>query len=317
MFNRPVFVQLRWEARELLQALRTWRFHGTLLATTIGCVLGSIAINGVLIPRNLFSPGTSGNALVIYYLAGWPSLGVIYLLLNIPLFLIGWREYALRYVVISAFGVLVFSAALELTRNVFIPAPDPLMGAIIAGLMMGAGTGFYLRLGGSAGGLDILATYVRKKLAVPMGTTMNAVNAVNLMGALLIFDLSTAFYSAVFMWVNSWTLEKVQTGFSQHRGVFIITPEHEAVAREIRTRLDRGATFLAATGSFTGRPYQMVYCVINMYELGRLKDIMFELDPNAYVMVTSTTEAIGRRFHSWEQEGYRRRMDWSTGIPPR
>lgn len=293
----------------------TLRFYGTLLATTLGCVAGSVAINGVLIPRNLFSPGTSGNSLLIFYLTGWPPLGVIYLALNVPIFVLGWREYALKYVAISMYGVVAFSVALILTENVTIPAPDPLMGALIAGVLMGAGTGFYLRLGGSAGGLDILATYVRKKLAIPMGSTVNAVNAINLIGALLIFDLSTAFYSAVFMWVNSWTLDKVQTGFSQHRAVFIITQRHEAVAQQIRARLDRGVTYFTATGSYSGQPMQVVYSVINMYELGRLKDIMFELDPSAYVMVTNTTEVIGRRFHTWEQEGYRTPFDWPAGAP--
>jgi uncharacterized membrane-anchored protein YitT (DUF2179 family) len=148
-----------------------------------------------------------------------------------------------------------------------------------------------------------------------MGSTVNAVNAINLIGALLIFDLSTAFYSAVFMWVNSWTLEKVQTGFSQHRAVFIITQRHEAVAQQIRARLDRGVTYFTATGSYSGQPLQVVYSVINMYELGRLKDIMFELDPSAYVMVTNSTEVIGRRFHTWEQEGYRTPFDWPAGAP--
>ena len=316
MFDRRFLVQLRWEFRELVQALGTWRFHGTLAATAVGCVAGSVAINGILIPRNLFAPGTSGTSLLIFYLTGWPSLGVIYLLLNVPIFLLGWREYALKYVAISAFGVLAFSLALILTGDVTIPAPDPLMGAIIAGVLMGAGSGFYLRLGGSAGGLDILATYIRKKLAVPIGTTLNAVNGLNLLGAVLIFDLSTAFYSAVFMWVNSWTQEKVQPGFSQNRAVFIITERHEAVAQQIRSRLDRGVTFFTATGSYSGRPLQVVYSVINMVELGRLKDIMFQVDPGAYVMVTHTTEVIGRRFHTWEEEGYRRPFDSHPLQPP-
>lgn len=311
-WNKRLLVQVRWEFRELLQAMRTWRFWATLLATAVGCTVVSIALNGVLLPRNLFAPGTSGTALLIFYVSGWPTLGVTFLLLNIPIFVIGWREYALKYMVLSAAGMFMFAVALELTADVYIPAPDPLMAAIIAGLIAGSGTGLYLRMGGSAGGLDILATFVRKKLGVPISGTLNAVNGFNLAGALLIFDLSTAFYSAVFMWVNSWTLEKVQTGFSQHRAVFIITKEHEAAAQHIRSRLKRGVTFFQATGSYSGTPMQVVYAVINMYELGRLKDIMFTVDPDAYVMVTETTEVIGQRFHTWEQEGYRKPIDWST-----
>ena len=316
MLNPRFVAQMQWELRELAQAFKTKRFYAALLATLLGSLAGSIAINGVLIPRSLFSPGTSGISLLVYYLAGWPSVGVVYLLLNIPIFIIGWREYALKYVFISAVGVLIYTGALIATEDVVIPAPDPLMASILGGLLMGVGSGFYLRLGGSAGGLDILATYVRKKLGVPISGTLNAVNIVNLVGALLLFDLSTAFYSAVFMGVNSWMLERTQTGFSQHRAVFIITRAHQQVAWEIRERLNRGVTFFSAQGGHSGRPMQVVYAVINMYELGRLKDIMFRLDPDAYVMVSNTTEVIGRRFHSWEDQGYRRPFDWPPDPKP-
>jgi len=106
MFDRRIFLRLGREFRELMPALGTGRFFGTLLATAAGCVAGSLSINGVLIPRNLFAPGTSGSSLLIFYLTGWPSLGVFYLLLNIPILVIGWREYALKCVAIPAFGVL-------------------------------------------------------------------------------------------------------------------------------------------------------------------------------------------------------------------
>jgi len=311
MFNRRLLVQLRWEFRELLDAMATWRFYRTLAMMVVGVAMGAVAMNAVLIPRSLFAPGSSGITLLLYYLAEWPSLGVIYFLLNIPLFVIGWREYALKYLVISLIGVLLYSALLIATEGIAIPAYDPLMAAIIGGVLMGAGSGLYLRFGGSAGGLDILATYLRKRLAIPIGSTFNLVNAVNLVGAVVLFDLHVAFYSAVFMFVNSWTLEKVQVGFSQHRAVFIISKEPQAMAERIRNRLNRGVTLLQAIGGYSGEPVQVVYSIINMYELGRLKDILYEVDSNAYLMVTQTSEVIGQRFRTWEQEGYRRPF-----VPP-
>jgi uncharacterized membrane-anchored protein YitT (DUF2179 family) len=311
MFHHRLLVRMRWEVAEVVEALATWRFYRTLLTMAVGVTLGATAINGILIPRHLFAPGTSGISLLVFYLAGWPSVGVIYFLLNIPLFVIGWREYALKYVIISGIGVLMFSGSLILTEDIVIPAHDPLMASILGGLLMGIGSGLYLRFGGSAGGLDILATYIRKKVAVPMGTTLNAVNVFNLVGALILFDLPTAFYSGVFMWVNSWTLEKVQSGFSQHRALFIVTSRPEEVGEGIRKRLNRGVTFLEGMGGFSHKPLLVVYSVINMYELGRVKDLLYEIDPEAYLMVNPTSEVIGRRFHTWEDEGYRRRS-----VPP-
>lgn len=315
MLSPRFAAQMRWEFQELVRSLGTARFYVALLATALGALAGAVAINGILIPRNLFSPGTTGISLLIYYIAGWPSVGWIYLVLNIPIFIVGWREYALKYVVISTLGVFMYSGMLIVTQDVRVPAGDPLMAAVIAGVLMGAGSGFYLRLGGSAGGLDILASLLRKRLNVPMGTSLNAVNLFNLAGALILFDLGTAFYSAVFMGINSWVLDKVHSGFSQHRAVFVITSEHEEVARQIRERLKRGVTFFTAHGSYSGRPLQVVYAVVNMYEVGRLKDILFAVDPEAYVMVTATNEVIGRRFHSWEQEGYRKPFSWTPSEP--
>ena len=145
-----------------------------------------------------------------------------------------------------------------------------------------------------------------------MGTTMNTVNLINLAGAYFIFDINIAFYSGLFMWVNAWTLEKVLTGFAQHRAVFIITERPEAVSKELMERFNRGVTLFHATGGYSKNPMQVVYAVINLYELGQLKDIMFTLDPKGYVMVTNTSEVIGRRFHSWEEEGYRKPFEWKS-----
>ncbi|MGD8859275.1 MAG: YitT family protein [Myxococcales bacterium] len=147
------------------------RFYGKLAATLVG----SVAINAPLVPANMFSPGASGTGLLVHYLTGWP-LGAIHALLNLPIFVIGWREYALEYVVISAVGVLMYAAA-------------------------------------------------------------NVVNGLNLLGALLIFDLGTCFYSALLMWVSAATMQWFQTGITQHRAVFVITRHHRDMTEAIRHRL--------------------------------------------------------------------------------
>jgi uncharacterized membrane-anchored protein YitT (DUF2179 family) len=305
--NRSRFVaRLGWEFGELLRAFRTWRLYRTLLAMGVGIVLASVAINSVVLPHRLFPAGITGMAALIYYVFGVPSVGVGYLLLNIPLFVIGWREFALKYVAIALAGVFMFSAALELTKSWTFAIADPLMGSIIAGAAVGLGSGSYLYFGGSAGGLDILATFIKKRFAIPMGTLFNAVNAINLAAAWIVFDVSTAFYSGVYIWVSSWMVDKVQTGFSQRRAVFIITGKPEAVAEQVMKRLDRGVTFFHGAGARSSDPKKIVYSVINMVELGRLKDLLFQIDPDAFLAVHETNEVIGRRFLTWEDEGYRR-----------
>jgi uncharacterized membrane-anchored protein YitT (DUF2179 family) len=99
----------------------------------------------------------------------------------------------------------------------------------------------------------------------------------------------------------------MQTGFSQRRAVFIITNKPEAVAEQVMKRLDRGVTFFSGAGARSGDPKKIVYSVINMVELGRMKDLLFQIDPDAFVAIHETNEVIGRRFLSWEDQGYRRK----------
>ncbi|MCH8844513.1 MAG: YitT family protein [SAR324 cluster bacterium] len=299
--------EFRWQLRELFQAFTEFRLYRTLAAMAVGIALIGVAINGIVIPQNMIAPGVSGISLLIFYVAHKPALGLIYFALNVPLFVIGWRVFALKYLFISICGVVMLSASLELTRDVRIPVPDPLMGSIIAAVILGFGSGFYLRLGGSAGGLDILATVIRKKFALPMGRVFVAVNAINLAGAWLVYDLNSVLYSALFMWVQAWTLDRVQTGFSQRRSVLIISDRPEEVAEGVMKRLDRGVTFFHGADAHSADPKKIVYTVINMVELGRLKELLFNIDPDALVVVHHTAEVIGARFLTWEEEGYHHR----------
>jgi uncharacterized membrane-anchored protein YitT (DUF2179 family) len=307
MIGSRLAARLRWDLDELGRSLRAWPFYRTLLTMVAGISFSGLVLNSVVLPQHLFPAGITGIAATIYYLFDRPPVGLGYLILNIPLFIIGWREFALKYVVIALIGVFLFSLALELTKPFAFHIDDPLIGSIVGGAAVGLGSGIYLRFGGSAGGLDIIATYVKKRWAIQMGTVFNGVNAVNLAAALAIYGIENAFYSGVYIWVTSWMLDKVQTGFSQRRAVFIITNKPEAVAQQVMKRLDRGVTFFHGAGARSSDPKKVVYSVINMVELGRLKEMLFQIDPDAFVAVHETSEVIGRRFLSWEEQGYQRR----------
>lgn len=295
---------LRREVNYLLDSLKTVAFWKTILLIFIGSLIISFAVNGLLIPNRFFDGGVNGLSLMIYYVFGKPSLGVIYLLLNVPIFLTGWRAMSLRFVVISLLGVFIFSFSLNLLHGVRISVEDPIMVAVLAGIIKGFGTGIYLRQGGSVGGLDIVAIVLKKKFSIPMGNTFISINAVTLIGAYLIYDLNIALYTGIFMFVDGVVIEKVQTGFSQRKTVFIISSQPQVIAQEVMKRLDRGVTFIETEGGWSHQPQKMIYTVINMVELGRLKQMMFEIDPDAFIAISNTAEVIGKRFLSWEDEGF-------------
>ncbi len=304
MSKRHSSHNLQREIRYLLASLKTLAFWRTIALMIIGSLTISLAVNGLLIPNKFFDGGVNGLSLMVYYLFGQPSLGVIYILFNIPIFLTGWRAMSLKFVFVSLLGVFIFSFALNLLQGVHIAVKDPIMVAVLAGIIKGFGTGIYLRYGGSFGGLDIVATVLKKKFSIPMGNTFIFINATTLIGAYLIYDLNIALYTGIFMFVDGTVIEKVQTGFSQRKTVFIVSTQSEIIAQQVMKQLDRGVTFINTTGGWSHQPQNMVYTVINMVELGRLKQMLFDIDPDAFIAISNTAEVIGKRFLSWEDEGF-------------
>jgi len=296
--------KMEQELSYLLDSFKTVAFWKTIILMIIGSLITSSAINGLLIPNKFFDGGVNGLSLMVYYLFGAPSLGIIYILFNIPIFLTGWRAMSLKYFVVSLVGVFIFSFALHLLEGIRIEIRDPIMVAVLAGIMKGFGTGIYLRVGGSFGGLDIVATVLKKKFSIPMGNTFIFINATTLIGAYLIYDLNIALYTGIFMFVDGTVIEKVQTGFSQRKTVFIVSEKPDQIAEQVMKRLDRGVTFFKSTGGWSHQEKKVIYTVINMIELGRLKEMLFDLDPDAFIAISNTSEVIGKRFLSWEDEGF-------------
>ncbi|MDP7157342.1 MAG: DUF2179 domain-containing protein, partial [SAR324 cluster bacterium] len=141
--------------------------------------------------------------------------------------------------------------------------------------------------------------------ALPIGVTFNLVNFTVLATNALLYELDYAIYTGIFIFVFTWTMQRVITGFSQRRSVFIISDYPEEVLEQVIRPLDRGATYFQATGTFRNEPKRVIYTVINLLELGRLKAALVETDPDAFVAVQNTEEVIGTRFLTWEDEGYR------------
>ena len=309
---------------DLATSVNSWAFWRTIGMTTVGLTLLGLSINGVLIPHKLNASGATGIALSLFYLFHWPSVGVYYWLINIPVLWLGYRTMSLRFVVMALIGVAISGLTLQITSEVRLPCHDLMMAAIVAGSLSGLGVGMYLRFGGSAGGLDIVAAVMRRKLGVPMGQTFIAVNALNVIVAgLLARSFETAFYSAIAVAVHSTMVDRMQSGFSARKAAFIITREPDKLAREILRTLNRGCTFFFAKGGMTQQETRVIYTVVNFIELARLKEILYNMDPNAFLAVHTTSEVIGNRFISWEQEGFEQRRkrrsqrvrDACTGTP--
>lgn len=264
-----------------------------LLLITSGCILCATAIKGILIPKEFLAGGVTGLSLLIHYILPSLPLGVIYFILNIPLFIIGWIFVGRRFFLYSVAGVIIFSAAMFLPYPP-IPINDMILAALTAGIITGVGSGAILRSLGSAGGLDILSVAIFKKFSIRPGTFVLVFNALLICLAAFRIPLEMVIYTLIFMYVTSYCINMVVTGLSQRKAIMIISPQWQAISDEIMARLQRGVTVVRGEGGYSGKEVRILYSVVSFSELSRFKQMIRDIDPQAFVVVTETLEVMGK-----------------------
>jgi uncharacterized membrane-anchored protein YitT (DUF2179 family) len=260
-----------------------------------GSLITAAGINGILIPHRFVSGGVTGLSLVIHYLMPSLSVAALYAAMNVPLFLAGWFFISRRFFLYSIVGTVIFSCAVAWVDVGVIPVRDQLLAAILAGIIMGTGSGIMLKSLGSAGGTDILAVILRQRFSIRLGTTSLAFNILVLAAAGAIFSLEAALYTLIYLFVSARILDLVVSGLNQRKAIFIISPRWQEISRGILEEVRRGVTILRGQGAYSQQEQQIIYTVINFRELGALKKIVSRHDPAAFVVVSDTTEVMGRR----------------------
>jgi uncharacterized membrane-anchored protein YitT (DUF2179 family) len=225
-------------------------------------------------------------------------VGLVNLLLNIPLLVIGWRwAGGLRFLVRTGVAVAVLSATIDLSGPYLTPpTADRLLVICYGGLLDGLGLGLVFRGRGTTGGTDVLARIAHRFLGLGIGQTLLGLNIAIFAVAALQFGAEAVMVALALAFVSSRVLDTVQAGFSASRQAMIITNDPDGVRDAIFDHLHRGVTLLEARGGFTGRPRPMLYVVVGAHEVGRLKLRVAEIDPEAFVAISSAQEVFGEGF---------------------
>ena len=199
-----------------------------------------------------------------------------------------------RFFLYSIPGALIYSGALAWV-HLAIPLHEKILGALLAGIIMGVGSGIILKSLGSAGGLDILSIIFLKRFSIRLGTTILMFNAIILVAGALFFSMERALYTLIYIYVSSQVINLVVSGLNQRKAVIIISPQWEKISLEIMEKIQRGVTYLQGWGGHTGKEQRVLYTVITFRELSRLKPLIRKIDPDAFVVVNETLEVMGRR----------------------
>jgi len=264
-----------------------------LFLITLGSALCSVAINGILLPQRFYGAGFTGVALLIHYMFSSLPVAVLYFILNIPIFCLGWIYVGRRFFLYSIAGMFIFTGTL-VWIHISLPVHDKMLSAILAGIILGVGSGIILRSLGSAGGLDILSVIFLKRFSIRLGSTILAFNSLILAAGAVLFSVEGALYTLIYIFVSSYMVNLVVIGLSQRKAVYIISPRWEEISHEIMDNIQRGVTIIKGQGGYTGRDEQILYTVISFRELPQLKQLIRGVDPSAFVVISDTLEVMGQ-----------------------
>ncbi|WP_373681376.1 YitT family protein [Aneurinibacillus soli] len=261
----------------------------------LGAALVSIGLEIFLVPNNIIDGGIVGISIILSHLTGL-TLGLFLFLLNLPFLIIGYKQIGKTFAISTLFGVTVMSIGTSLLHPVSSMTEDPLLAAVFGGIILGIGVGLVIRYGGSLDGTEIVAILFNKKLPFSVGETVMFFNIFILGSAGFVFGWDRAMYSLIAYFIAFKMIDVTILGLDESRSVWIISDKDEEIGDALLRRLGRGVTYLSGEGAYTGERKKVVFCVISRLEEAKLKTIIEDIDPGAFLAVGAISNVKGGNF---------------------
>ncbi|MDG0795189.1 YitT family protein [Cohnella ginsengisoli] len=266
------------------------------LAVIIGAFITAYGLEAVLIPNNVSDGGVTGLSIVGSELIELP-LGLLIAVLNIPFIFLGYKQIGKSFAINSVLGIASLAIGTITMHHIKpILEGDTLLVTVVGGIIIGFGMGLALRNGGALDGIDMLAVLLSRKL--PFGTSdlILFLNAFVFIVVSTVFGLQGAIMSGIAYYIASKVIHIVEEGLSGAKTFKIISKHPETMVETIRDRLGRGATYNVVEGGYSNEQFKEITCVINRLEESKMKEIIYEIDPSAFVMVYDVAEVKGGNF---------------------
>ncbi|MBA2876589.1 YitT family protein [Thermaerobacillus caldiproteolyticus] len=264
-------------------------------AIFIGAVLMAVGLEIFLVPNKVIDGGITGISIMLSHITGL-RLGIFIFLLNLPFFFMGYKQIGKTFAVSTLFGITVLSIFTSLFHPVPAFTEDILLATIFGGMILGIGVGLVIRYGGALDGTEILAILMNKKLPFSVGEIIMFFNIFILGAAGFVFTWDRAMYSILAYVIAFKTIDVVIKGLDESKSAWIISDSPETIGNAIMNRLGRGVTYLSGEGAFSGDDKKVIFCVITRLEEAKLKEIVEENDPNAFLAIADMAEVRGGRF---------------------
>ncbi len=276
-----------------------WRTLRDFALIILGGLVQSLAVRSFLVPAQLVSGGVSGLAQFFYYLWDWP-IGMVTMVANIPLFVLGWKHlggprFAIR-TMLSVFSYTILTdLLLELTGSNPI-TDDLLLNTLYGGILLGVGLGLVYLGRGTSGGTDIIGKILNQRYGISLSLAYMITDSFPVILAGFYFGWDKALYGLIMIYLSGVAADMISQGSNVIREAIIITDRSQEVILAISDELGRGATLLQAKGSYTQKDRPVIFCVVTAGEVIRLKTIVHDIDPKAFMVVGHANEALGEGF---------------------
>lgn len=275
--------------------LREW--VRSLFLIVAGVFVMTISYNMFLVPAKIAPGGVSGAATILHYLSSKVlPIGAVSFAMNLPLFLLGWKQEGRAFIIKTLISTALLSLFLD-TVKLPIPEVEPLLAAIFGGAILGIGLGLVVLGDATTGGTDLAAKMIQRRVPhLTMAWVLFILDMIVVIAAAIAFSPAEGLYAMVTIFISTKLMDFILEGSKSSRAFNIITKKADVIAKRIMDELERGVTLFKGTGMYTGKDVDMLYCVVSSREIVKVKHIIQSEDPTAFIVVSEVHDVGGEGF---------------------
>lgn len=288
--------------QKILHNLKKFKIKNFIMLTIAG-IINSIGVTMFLSPVNLYDSGISGTSMLLDFITPEKlTLSLFLLVLNIPLFIYGFKKQGTHFTVYAIYTVMIYSVCAFLITDVLpidvnfaspLAGTDLLLCALFGGMISGIGSGIAIRFGGAMDGIEVMAVIFAKKIGITVGSFVMAYNVVlYIICGIALSSWILPLYSIVAYMAALKTVDFIVEGFDRAKCAMIITTEPDDVCSMLSYEFESGSTRIEVTGGYSNRPKTMVYFIVNRFQIARMKQIVLEVDPKAYITISEVADVF-------------------------
>lgn len=271
---------------------------------TLGAAFFALGFSWFFQPNNIASGGLTGFAQIINHIFPGIPVGATVIVLNVPLFILGWRLIGGKLLVGSLWAMFISSVIIDLLALFDWQPTDPILASIFGGVCMGLSLGLIIQQGSTTGGTDLLARLLKLKLAwLPMGKLLLIIDLVVIILVAIVFGkLNAALYGAIAMYISSLVMDGVLYGMDTAKVAYIISDHNDTIQQVLLHNLDKGVTILHGQGAYSGTEKKVLMCAFKQKEIAAIKAAVKEIDPDAFLIVCNAHEVLGEGFRAYKKD---------------